>query len=152
MVQKLRLRDLREDNFWKQSTVATLLKIKRRTYAEYELGNNMISIALLYKLARIYNVSLDYICGLTNYSKPYGEYIEYDEKRILDNIKYLRKEHNLTQKSLGLTLSYSQNTISEYEKGLRSIPLDFLINLAILYKISLDEIIGIKVKVPIIKA
>ena len=148
MLRELKLKELRENNFWSQQKVANLLKIKRRTYAEYELRNNMVPIAILVKLAIIYHVSVDYICGLSKKCSPYGVFIPYDENTLRNNIKSLRKEHRLTQKALGLILSYSQNTISEYEKGIRSIPLDFLISLANFYHISLDQILGI-VDIPI---
>ena len=142
MAPKLRLRDLREDKFWSQKEVADLLRIKRRTYVEYELENNMIPIELLSKLAVIYHVSVDYICRLTNIPTAYGTYKLYKQDIFLRNIKLLREKSNLSQKDFGAIFSYSQNTISEYEKGLRSIPVDFLINLSKHYKIPTDYILG----------
>ena len=56
MIPDLRLKDLREDRFWNQKTVSSLLSINRRTYAEYELQNNMLPIKYLPKLSNIYNV------------------------------------------------------------------------------------------------
>ena len=146
MIPDLRLRDLREDRFWNQKSVSGLLNINRRTYAEYELQNNMLPIKYLPKISNIYNVSIDYICGITNKPNP-SIVSKFNNNKILSNLKLLREQNNLTQKALALSLSYSQNTISEYENGIRTIPLDYLIKTALFYHISLDEIFSeIKIK------
>ena len=146
MIPELRLRDLREDRFWNQKTIAGLLNINRRTYAEYELQNNMLPIKYLPKISNIYNVSINYICGITKSPTP-SIVSTFNNNKILSNLKLLREHNNLTQKALALSLSYSQNTISEYENGKRTIPLDYLIKTALFYHISLDEIFDeIKIK------
>ena len=61
-----RLRDLREDHDLKQESVANLLKITRQQYGLYETGKRTIPIDLLVELAKFYNVSLDYIVGISN--------------------------------------------------------------------------------------
>ncbi|MBR2048096.1 MAG: helix-turn-helix transcriptional regulator [Oscillospiraceae bacterium] len=60
-----RIRSLREDNDLTQSQIARLLQVGQRTYCDYELGNTRIPVDSLIILARYYNVSMDYICGLT---------------------------------------------------------------------------------------
>ncbi|MBQ2757991.1 MAG: helix-turn-helix transcriptional regulator [Clostridia bacterium] len=62
----MRLKDLREDNDLKQATVADFLHIKQNTYSQYENGQRQLPIPLLIKLAKYYNVSTDYILGLTD--------------------------------------------------------------------------------------
>ena len=61
-----RIRALREDSDKTQAEIATLLKIGQRTYCDYELGKTRIPIDSLIVLAELYNVSMDYICGLTD--------------------------------------------------------------------------------------
>ena len=61
-----RIRALREDHDKTQTEIATLLKIGQRTYCDYELGKTRIPIDSLIVLAELYNVSMDYICGLTD--------------------------------------------------------------------------------------
>ena len=61
-----RLRDLREDNELKQENIAIILNITRQQYGLYETGKRTIPIDLLIELAKYYNVSLDYITGLSN--------------------------------------------------------------------------------------
>lgn len=61
----MRLKDLREDSDLTQQTVADYLHIKQNTYSQYESGNRQLPIDILVKLAEFYNVSTDYILGLT---------------------------------------------------------------------------------------
>ena len=61
-----RLRDLREDNDKNQSQIAELLGMKQQQYARYESGVNEIPLHHLITLARYYNVSLDYLAGITD--------------------------------------------------------------------------------------
>ena len=68
MYEYKRLRDLREDNDLVQKEVAAILDIDQRTYSNYETGKRELPIHLLIKLSNYYNVSTDYILGLTNNS------------------------------------------------------------------------------------
>ena len=61
-----RIRDLREDADLNQSEVAKLLGMKQQQYARYESGAQQIPLHHLIALAKHYNVSLDYITGLTD--------------------------------------------------------------------------------------
>ena len=60
-----RIRGLREDQDKTQSAIAQLLKVGQRTYCDYELGNTRIPVDSLILLAKLYNVSMDYICGVS---------------------------------------------------------------------------------------
>lgn len=60
-----RIRALREDADMTQSQIADMLKIGQRTYCDYELGKTRIPVDSLILLARLYNVSMDYICGVS---------------------------------------------------------------------------------------
>lgn len=65
-----RLKDLREDSDQKQETIAKILKITRQQYQLYESGKRKLPIDKLIELCKYYNVSSDYILGLTNDPKP----------------------------------------------------------------------------------
>ncbi len=67
----VRIRNLREDKALYQKDVAKMLGISQQYYSEYESGNRAIPIFHLIKLAEFYNVSIDYIVGLTDNTKPY---------------------------------------------------------------------------------
>lgn len=61
-----RIRDLREDSDKKQAELAEYLGTTKQYYSLYEKGANEISFERAIALAKYYNVSLDYIAGLTN--------------------------------------------------------------------------------------
>ena len=65
----LRIRDLREDRDLKQRHVAEVLNCSQQVYSNYELGQRDIPTDILIKLADFYNVSTDYLLGLTNNPK-----------------------------------------------------------------------------------
>ena len=81
-----RLRDLREDRNLKQKDIADLLGIEQTNYSRYELGKYMLGIDKYIILAQFYNVSLDYLAGLTNIP------------RTLDGKPYSPKSYSIKQK------------------------------------------------------
>ena len=63
-----RLKDLREDraSALKQQDIAELLGTTQQTYSLWERGEREIPFHHAITLAKFYNVSLDYIAGLSN--------------------------------------------------------------------------------------
>lgn len=61
-----RIRDLREDNDMTQKQIAKELNCSQQVYSNYELGQRDIPTDVLIKLSIYYNVSADYILGLTD--------------------------------------------------------------------------------------
>ena len=66
-----RIRALREDNDKTQTEIAKLLKVGQRTYCDYELGKTRIPVDSLIILAELYDVSMDYICGVSDIRTPF---------------------------------------------------------------------------------
>lgn len=66
-----RIRDLREDHDYTQEYVAKKLGTTQSMYARYERAANELPIHHLLTLCALYQVSADYILGLTNQQKPY---------------------------------------------------------------------------------
>lgn len=65
-----RLKDLREDKDLSIRKLADILHMQRTTYYNYETGKRELPFELAITLAKFYNVSLDYIGGITNDSTP----------------------------------------------------------------------------------
>ncbi len=78
-----RVRDIREDKEKTQGDIAEVLKITRQQYQLYESGERELPMHHFITLARYYNISLDYLAGLT------------DKPRTLDGKPYNVK--NMTQ-------------------------------------------------------
>ncbi len=58
-------------------------------------------------------------------------------------LKDLREDHDLTQTELAGLLNVKQNSYSQYESGVRQLPLDSLVLLARYYRTSTDYILGL---------
>ncbi len=61
-----RIKDLREDKDLKQIDIAKILETTQKQYSRWETGQYPIPFEIVIKLAKYYNVSIDYIAGLTN--------------------------------------------------------------------------------------
>lgn len=65
-----RIRDLREDADKKQAEIAELLETTQHQYSKYERDIQEIPVRHIITLAKYYNVSADYILGLTSHKTP----------------------------------------------------------------------------------
>lgn len=65
-----RLRDLREDRDLTQAQVAQIIGTSQQHYGKYESGKIVIPFDRVIALAEYFNVSIDYIAGLTNEARP----------------------------------------------------------------------------------
>lgn len=70
----MRLKELRESMNITQKNIANLLFIKQNTYCQYEKEIRQIPMNALITLAQFYNVSTDYILGLTDVDEPYPKF------------------------------------------------------------------------------
>ncbi len=61
-----RIRDLREDADLTQDALVHRLGMHKTTYTNYEQGKREPPFSFVIRLAQLYDVSLDYIAGLTN--------------------------------------------------------------------------------------
>ncbi len=61
-----RIKDLRIDHDMTKKHLAKLTDVSEKTIARYENGDSEPSISFLIKLSLIFNVSVDYICGITD--------------------------------------------------------------------------------------
>ncbi|MBQ5969444.1 MAG: helix-turn-helix transcriptional regulator [Clostridia bacterium] len=61
-----RIRDLREDADLSQTKLAQKLGMSQTGYSKYETGENDIPTAILIRLSDLYNVSIDYMLGVSD--------------------------------------------------------------------------------------
>lgn len=85
-----RIRDLREDEDKKQTELAKYLGTTAQYYGLYEKGVNEISFERAIMLAKYYNVSLDYIAGLTHNKRglSYGD-LSQTQRELLELLESL---------------------------------------------------------------
>lgn len=137
-----RLLELREYNFLHQKDIAQILNIDRSTYSTWETNLKIIPLKHLNTLSNYYNISMDYILGLTNKKIKYKKLNELDKKIIGNNIKKLRSNNNLTLRDLAKILNTTSSTISAYETGKTLLLTAFAIEIAQKYHLSIDELCG----------
>lgn len=94
-----RLRDLREDKDLSQKALAGMFFLQVTQYRRYELGESDLPLEWAKKFARFYNVSIDYIAGLTDKPRaldPDIPTIEDPENKDLTFAKKVKKAYEET--------------------------------------------------------
>ena len=61
----------------------------------------------------------------------------------MERLKMLRIISGFTQAAIADKLHVRQNTYSQYENGVREIPIELLKELAVIYETSIDYIVGL---------
>ncbi|BAH06582.1 hypothetical protein CKR_1531 [Clostridium kluyveri NBRC 12016] len=71
----MRLRELREENNLTQGAIASILNLTKANISKYELGRLQPNIETLKLLSDHFNVSIDYLIGVTNIKKVESNYL-----------------------------------------------------------------------------
>lgn len=80
-----RVRDLREDADMTQKQAAEKLFLHLTQYRRYECGESEIPLHIAINIAKLYNVSLDYIAGLSDDKKGLTRSTLSDDETALIN-------------------------------------------------------------------
>ena len=68
--------------------------------------------------------------------------IKQGDGMIYQRIRDLREDNDLTQKKVAEYLLCDQSLYSKYERGERAVPLQIIVELADLYQVSIDYLVG----------
>lgn len=139
-----RLFSLRETMELTQDDMAKILGVNRVSISNWENNKEIIPLEKLNIYGTYFNVSLDYILGISNIKNNGEKNIILDKKKIGANILRFRKEHHITQEELAHKLNTTHSTISAYENGKTLILTVFLYEIATTYNLSIDQLIGRK--------
>lgn len=142
MIHFERVRDLREEQELTQKQISELLQIDISTYCAWERGRDLFPLKRLLTLADYYEVSLDYITGLSDHKKynDLTKNLNYD--LVKKRLRQVRLENEYTQEILAKCLHTTHSALSAYENGHQLIPLLYLYQLSTLLNISMDYILG----------
>ncbi len=66
----LKLKELREEKQSNQNDLAAVLGVTRQAYSRYERGEHELGYDALIKLAKYFDVSIDYLLGNSNFYYP----------------------------------------------------------------------------------
>ncbi|MBQ3110662.1 MAG: helix-turn-helix transcriptional regulator [Clostridia bacterium] len=73
MNYRIRLKNLREDNDFTQAKIGEVINKSQQGYNHIEMGRAELKIEDLVALCKFYNISADYIIGLTDEKTPYSK-------------------------------------------------------------------------------
>lgn len=144
IMNEKRLFDLREYKDLSQIKLADYLGITQQTYSLWEKGTKIIPLKHLNSLSNFYEISMDYIVGLTDEKNNSSiiKLTELNKNEIGSRIKKIREDNNLTLRDLAKELNTTSSTISAYETGKTLILTAFAYQICIKYKVSLDWLCG----------
>ena len=144
IMNEKRLFDLREYKDLSQIKLANYLGITQQTYSLWEKGTKIIPLKHLNSLSNFYEISMDYIVGLTDEKNNSGiiKLTELKKNEIGSRIKKIREDNNLTLRDLAKELNTTSSTISAYETGKTLILTAFAYQICIKYNVSLDWLCG----------
>lgn len=138
----LRYEELRLDFEKKQGDIAEILNVKRNTYSKWENEINDMSVEKAIILANYYEVSLDYLLGLSDKKNNITNYSDVDWEKFQKRVKCIRYNHNLSQSELSLKLGFAQTTYSHYEIGDRRPTTLKVLVIAQYFNVSVDYLLG----------
>ncbi len=136
------IEDLRKYEGISQIEIAKILNISKSTYSNYKRYDRTMPLEHINKLANFFNISIDYIFGLSQVKNYLIINNDLNKGVIGKNIQQLRKDKKITQQKLAEIMGTTQSTISAYEKGDTLILTQFLYAICNKYKISADYLLG----------
>lgn len=142
MINTSRLKDIREDNDINQNDMSKILNVNRSTYSLWELGINIIPLKNLCDFADYFNLSIDYVLGLTNTKNIKNVNNGLNLKVLGNNLRSIRIKNNLSQENIANILNVTQACITRYEKGLIYISTPNLYKFAKYFNITINELCG----------
>ena len=93
---KIRLAELRDNADLKQTELAEKVSLKSSAISKYEKGLTQPSMDTLIRFAEIFNVSVDYLLGLSSIPNPYTtENFTPKEVDIILRFRRLTKENQI---------------------------------------------------------
>lgn len=142
MQKNVILATYRTKNSLTQQEMADILNVSLSNYKLYESGILPMSLEVLNVFSNYFNISLDYLLGLSEnpFTSNFRKTIDYKYLRFC--IVLLRKRSRITQKDLAKELNISAYTISKYEKDGKKVSIYYLYNMAKKYQLSADYICG----------
>jgi transcriptional regulator with XRE-family HTH domain len=91
-----RLYSLREEKDMKQKDLAAMLNIKPSAISKYEKGIAQPSIPTLIRIAEIFEVTVDYLLGLSSVKNPYSpDRFTPKEAEIIAKYRKLTRENRI---------------------------------------------------------
>lgn len=145
-----RFKALRLENKITQNKLAEIFYLNKSSISRYESGNQIPESVSLQKFADYFNVSLDYLMGISdirdssiNIFKIHS--LNKEVERIMtfgDQLKYLRINKGITQQELADAMKVGRPTIAGYETKGKQPDYEKLAWLSNFFNVSIDYLLG----------
>lgn len=138
----VKIKDLREEYDLTQLKMSEIMNVSKSNYARWETNESIIPLKHLNNLCNYFNVSMDYITGLSKEKNYIIINKKLNKELIGKRLKEFRENNNLTQEELSKQINTSHSTISAYESGKTMLLTAFAYDICKKYNISLDYLCG----------
>lgn len=138
----IRLDKLREEKDYTKQQVADILGVSKSMYARWENGKDIILTRRMNQLANYYNVSIDYMLGLSEERIRATQLKEIDLSLVAKRVSEIRNDYHETLREFVKRLKTSSSTWSAYETGKVLILGAFLLEICQNSNYSIDWILG----------
>ena len=133
---------LREEFDLTQEKMGEIVNTKKWSITKWENGKEIIPLPKLNIYSNYFNVSMDYLLKLSDKKKSNFYCLNLNPEVIGKNIKKVRKDNKLSQRTLANELGTTQSVIWGYEKGKFLILTAFAYQICLKYKVSMDWLCG----------
>ena len=138
----VKIKYLREEYDLTQLKMSEIMNVSKSNYARWETNESIIPLKHLNNLCNYFNVSMDYITGLSKEKNYIIINKKLNKELIGKRLKEFRENNNLTQEELAKQINTSHSTISAYESGKTMLLTAFAYDICKKYNISLDYLCG----------
>lgn len=141
--------ELRKEKELTQSQLAGLLNISQQAVSKYEKEERDPDIDVLIRISRFFNVSTDYLLGITENKLPYGT-TSYSDTKLYSNdsignsLNYWISKSYYSDDELTEKLGISKELLNDYCSGLVEPSLDILQSLSKICEVSTDCLLGLR--------
>lgn len=139
------MKKTRENKELTQKQLSDILGVGRSTYAGWENGIDTIPLYRLNDLCNYLDISLDYICDISN-NKKYSHVSKKGINPIIigEKLRTIRIANKHTQAKTSKLIHTSQSNYSRYERGKNLISTALIIAFSKHYNVSIDYLCGKK--------
>lgn len=146
-----RIKELRLSKHMTQTDFGNVFGIVKSTISLYESGKSTPNDQIKTKICEYFDVSMDYLLGLTDTKSPYGAVAYSDEKSNLDeaigsSLNYWIFKTQYGYDEIAEMLGITEKLLKDYCSGAESPSLNILVKLSEICGVSTDCLLGLREK------
>lgn len=139
----VKIRSIRKERKFSGTQIAECLGITPQFYYDIEKGKRRLTAETAIKLAQIFDVSLDHLLDQEDASHEPEPSAAREAKTMFSHrFKELRVKYGFTQDDMQDKLGMNRANISNYERGMALPPVDTLMQIADIFNVSTDHLLG----------